>query len=390
LAKNHPTETGLFARILWKLRSYKQMRNYRFHAVFLLAALIGALLSGCSAGAGTQGIDTPEEPLVILEWTGYEVTEYPQFFEPFSEKYGDQLNKVVSISVFGDDAEAFSKVQSGFDADIIHPCSSWWGLYVDAGLVQPIDTSRLASWDEIPEVLQKQGEFNGQQYFVPWDWYYEALLVRSDLVPEMPTSWADLWDPQYAGHVSLWDNGEVSFAAAAMAFGLDPWNLTAEEDEFLKQKLIEIKPNLLTYWLDYTQAIDLSASGDAWIVASAWQDTYSALADEGYDVTYVEPEEGYLAGVCGYGIGSESTNLDLAYEFLSAAIDKQSMANFSNEYWYGAANAAAAELIDPEAAELLRLNDLDFVLANTEFYQPLTAERRDKLSDMWNEIKAAP
>ncbi len=366
------------------------MRKPRFHAIFLLAALLGVLLSGCSAGAGTQGIDLPEEPLVILEWTGYEVTEYPQFFEPFTEKYGDQLNKVVSVSVFGDDAEAYSKIQSGFDADIIHPCSSWWGLYVDAGLVQPIDTARLSNWDDLSEVMRKQGEFNGQQDFVPWDWYYEALLVRADLVPDMPTSWADLWDPQYAGHVSLWDNGEVSFATAAMAFGLDPWNLTAEEDQFLKQKLIELKPNLLTYWLDYTQAIELSASGDAWVVASAWQDTYSALADEGYDVAYVEPEEGYLAGVCGYAISSESTNLDVAYQFLDAAIDKQSMANFSNEYWYGSANLAATELIDPEAVELLRLDDLDYVLANTAFYQPLTAERRDQLSDMWNEVKAAP
>lgn len=363
------------------------MNESRFRVLFLLAVLCGALITGCSAGAGTQEID---KPLVILEWTGYEVNEFPQFFVPFSDKYGDQINKTVSISVFGDDAEAFSKVQSGFDADVIHPCSSWWGLYVDAGLVQPIDTTRLSSWDEIPEAFQKQGEFNGQQYFVPWDWYYEALLVRADLVSEMPTSWADLWDPQYAGHVSLWDNGEVSFAAAAMAFGLDPWNLTEEDDAFLKEKLIELKPNLITYWLDYTQAIDLSASGDAWLVANAWQDTYSALVDEGYDVVYIEPEEGYLAGLCGYAIGAESTNLDLAYEFLNAAIDKESMANFSNEYWYGAANLAAVELIDPEAAELLRLNDLDYVLNNTDFYQPLTADRRDKLSDMWNEIKAAP
>lgn len=366
------------------------MNKYRFHAVFLLAALLGVLITGCSAGAGTQEIDKPEKPLVILEWTGYEITEFPQFFEPFSEKYGENIDKYVTVSVFGDDAEAYAKAQSGFDADLIHPCSSWWGLYVDAGLVQPIDTSRLSNWDEIPELLQKQGEFNGQQYFVPWDWYYEALLVRSDLVPEMPTSWADLWDPQYAGHVSVWDNGEVTFAAAAMAHGIDPWNTTAEQDQMIKDKLIELKPNLLTYWLDYTQAIELSASGDAWIVASAWADTYAALADEGYEVVYLEPEEGYLAGVCGYGIGAENTELDLTYEFLDAAIDKHSMANFANEYWYGVSNAAAAEFIDEEAAELLRFNDLEFALANTKFYQPLTAERRDFLSDLWNEVKAAP
>ncbi len=366
------------------------MKIYRFHAVILLAALFATLLAGCSAGAGTQEIDKPEKPLVILEWTGYEVTEYPQFFVPFTDKYGSNINDYVSLSVFGDDAEAFSKVQSGFKADLMHPCSSWWSLYVDAGLVQPIDTSRLPHWNEIPAVFQKQGEFNGQQYFVPWDWYYEALLVRKDLVPVMPTSWADLWNPQYAGHVSLWDNGEVSYAAAALAYGIDLSNPTPADDELIKQKLIELKPNLLTYWLDYTQAIELSASGDAWIIANAWQDTYASLVDEGYDVAYVEPKEGYLAGLCGYGIGVNNKELDLTYEFLNAAIDAQSMANFTNEYWYGAANTKSLDLVDPDVAEMLGFTDLNYALQHTTWYQPLTAERRDQLSDLWNEVKAAP
>jgi spermidine/putrescine transport system substrate-binding protein len=366
------------------------MKIYRFRALVLLAVFVSTLLAGCSAGAGTQEIDKPEKPLVILEWTGYEVTEYPQFFVPFSDKYGDNINDYVNVSVFGDDAEAFAKVQSGFKADIVHPCSSWWGLYVESGLVQPLDVSRIAEWENIPEAFREPGKFNGQYYFVPWDWYYEALLVRTDLVPEMPTSLADLWDPVYARHVSLWDNGEVSFAMAALAFGIDPFNTTPEQNEFVKQKLIEIKPNLLTYWLDYTQAIELSASGDAWIVASAWQDTWSVLVDEGYEVAYLEPEEGYLAGVCGYGIGTNNTNLDLTYEFLNAAIDPHSMANFTNEYWYGAANFAANEFIDEGAAELSQLDDFDNVLKNTRFYPPLTADRRDLLSDLWNEVKAAP
>lgn len=366
------------------------MKIYRFRAVVLLAALVATLLAGCSAGAGTQGIDKPEEPLVILEWTGYEVTEFPQFFVPFTDKYGSNIDDYVSVSVFGDDAEAFSKMQSGFEADLVHPCSSWWGLYVEAGLVQPIDTARLSNWDAIPEEFAKQGEYNGQQYFVPWDWYYEALLVRRDLVKELPSSWADLWDPQYAGHISIWDNGEVSYAATALANGIDFRNPSAADDELVKQKLIELKPSLLTYWLDYTQAIELSASGDAWIIANAWQDTYASLIDEGYDVVYIEPEEGYLAGVCGYGISVDNTELDLTYEFLNAAIDKQSMANFTNEYWYGAANTESLELVDKDVVELLGFTDLDYALANTNWYPPLTAERRDQLSDLWNEVKAAP
>ncbi|OJX38872.1 MAG: hypothetical protein BGO78_11670 [Chloroflexi bacterium 44-23] len=100
------------------------MKIYRFHAVILLTALAATLLAGCSAKAGTQGIDKPAKPLVVLEWTGYEIIEFPQFFKPFTDKYGNNLKDYVSVSVFGDDAEAFSKIQTGLNADIVHPCSS--------------------------------------------------------------------------------------------------------------------------------------------------------------------------------------------------------------------------------------------------------------------------
>jgi spermidine/putrescine-binding protein len=181
---------------------------------------------------------------------------------------------------------------------------------------------------------------------VPWEWGYESMLVRADLVEEVPDSWADLWDPQYAGHVAIWDSAETNYVIAALALGFDPWNTTAEQEAQIEQKLIEIKPNLLTYWSDYTEAYDLPASGDAWIVAGAWQDAYAYLQSDGYDVVYVQPEEGRLGWVCGFALSAKSADLDLAYEFLDAAIADESMAAMANEYWYGPANIGSLPLID--------------------------------------------
>jgi len=349
--------------------------------------MVAAVLTGCSAGAGDATGAT--EPLLVLEWTGYQMTEFPQFFQPFTDKYGDNLDQVIEYSFFGDDAEALTKMQTGFEADLVHPCNSWWQLYVNAGLLQPIDTSRLEYWDGIPDELKQLGQFNGEQYIVPWDWGYDSLLVRADLVPEMPDSWADLWDPQYARHIAIWDSAEQGYVITALALGLDPWNTTPEEDEMIKQKLLDLKPNVLTYWLDFTEVYNLSSSGDAWIVANAWQDAYGYLLDEGYDVEYLDPAEGRLSWVCGYGINANSTNLDLAYEFLNAAIAPESMAALGNEYLYGFSNFDAIPLVDENVAKLLNFTDLDTFFANTVFYQPLTEEKRQAMSDIWTEVKAA-
>lgn len=366
---------------------------WRVAAVMTVMAL---LLAACGGGAPATpsqqagestdddaGPSSQKANLVALEWAGYEL---PQFYEPFTAQY-PEVN--VDYSFFSEDAEAFAKLQSGFNVDLVHPCNPWWGLYVELGMVQPIDTSKLTNFAGLDPEMVKLGQFNGQQYFIPWDWGFESILVRTDKVSEMPASWADLVKPEYAGHLALWDSGEANHIIAALALGFDPWNTTPEQDEQIKQWLIDLKPNLLTYWVDFAELAQQVGSGDVWVAANAWADTYQSLLEQNVPVEYMDPAEGMLGFVCGFGISSQSKNPDLALAYIDAAIAPQSMANFSNEYGYGSANRDALPLINPETVELFHMDD-PTILDRVIFYQSLTQEQRQKITTMWNDVKAAP
>lgn len=352
-------------------------------ASLLLAACGGAAPASDEAPASADSQPTQAGNLVALEWAGYEL---PQFYEPFFAQYPDAT---VDYSFFSEDAEAFAKLQSGFNVDLVHPCNPWWGLYVEQGLVQPIDTSKLTNFAGLDPEMVKMGQFNGQQYFIPWDWGFESILVRTDKVSEIPTSWADLAKPEYAGHLALWDSGESNHIIAALALGFDPWNTTPEQDEQIKQWLIGLKPNLLTYWVDFAELAQQVGSGDVWVAANAWADTYQTLLEQNVPVEYIEPAEGMLGFVCGFGISSQSKNPELALAYIDAAIAPQSMANFSNEYGYGSANLEALPLINPETVELFHMDD-PTILERVVFYRSLTQEQRQKFTTMWNDVKAAP
>lgn len=342
-----------------------------------VAALLLAACGGGQAGPAQQKNDR----LVVLEWSGYETETY---WEPFAAEHPDIQPE---YAFFGEDAEALSKAQSGFYFDVVHPCGSWWGLYVEAGLVQPLDTSRLEHFDELFAEIAEKGMIDGQQYFIPWDWAFESITVRTDLVDEVPDSWADLWDPQYQGQVAIFDSGESTFLTAAYALGFDPYNTTPEQQEQIKQKLIELKPNLLTYWVDYTEINQLLASGDVAIGANTWNDAWATLNEEGYEVEYIDPLEGRISYACGFGISTDSENVDLAYDYIDALIDAQSNANMANDYYYGAANMNSVELLDPALVEKFHFDDPS-VLENTNFQQPLTQEQREMMTTIWNEVKA--
>lgn len=321
--------------------------------------------------------------LTLVEWSGYEL---PEFWPAFAEKHADIAPE---YKFFVEDAEAYTIVESGFPYDLVHPCTNYWQLYVDAGLIQPIDTARLSNWSGVRPELAALGQFNGQQYFVPWDWGFESILVRTDKVTTIPQSWGDLWNPEYAGHVSLFDSGESNHIMTALSLGFDPWNTTPEQDAQIKQKLMELKPNLLNYWADFTELNQLVASGDIWVAANAWNDAYVSAVDAGVPVEYITPKEGRLGWVCGLALSAKSQNVDLAYDYLDAIIAPEPMAYLSNEYGYGAANADAIPLTDPAFVDLFQLDDPS-VLDTTIFYRPLTEAQREAFTGAWTEIQAAP
>jgi len=131
------------------------------------------------------------------------------------------------------------------------------------------------------------------------------------------------------------------------------------------------------------------ASGDVWVAAGVWTATYQQLLSDGVPVEYINPTEGRAGWVCGYGITAHGESPDLALEYIDARLDAESSANLSNEYYYGTSNSKSIEMIDPEVVKLFGMDDPE-VLEQTAFYRSMSAEHRQKVIEMWDEVRLAP
>src|SRR5262249_48608767 len=87
--------------------------------------------------------------LTVLDWAGYDT---PDFWIDFKNTY-PKVN--VNFEFGASDGDIFSKMKAGDQADIFHPYSGWEQLYVDQGLVEEIDTSKLKNWDKVPDSFKK-------------------------------------------------------------------------------------------------------------------------------------------------------------------------------------------------------------------------------------------
>jgi spermidine/putrescine transport system substrate-binding protein len=363
------------------------MSNWLKFALLLSLLCVPSLfVSGCSqeekklVSSQNQGKQDERTQLAIFDWAGYEL---PEFHHKFTEKYPDSPPQ---FTFFPTDEEGYSKAMGGLDFDLVHPCTQFFRFYAKSGLLQPLDTSRIEHWNDLSPALVEAGKVDGVQYFLPYDWGYESLLVRTDKVKKIPDSWADLWDPSYAGHIALYKAADANHIITAMSLGLDPWKTTPGQHLEIMQKLIELKTNALAYWSDFAEAKQLVASGDIWVAANVWNDAYASLKEEGVPVKYITPKEGRIGWMCAYAISRKTKHKDMAYDYLNALLDPDSQASFGNAYAYGVSSRAALARMDQKKVKMMQLDDLN-LQDRTVFYKDWTVEQRKGINARWNSIK---
>ena len=359
---------------------------------------IGLVLSACAGtqeGTGTASAGEPsvaqsatasaaaEEPneLLVLEWSGYEA---PEFWVDFAEANPDTE---VSFE-FGDtDANILALMQGGSQADLFHFYTGWQQFYVDEGLVQEIDTSKIENWDKVPVEYQELGQIDGKQYFVPWDWGFTSILYNTDEVPEV-TSWDALFNEDYAGHISMWNDGPGAVSVSSYINGWDETDLTDDQLAQIEADWIAQKPLNAFYWSgEYTDLCPAVQDGTVW-VAYAWQGCYATALAAGDPVAYANPEEGRNSWVGLYGISAESDSPELAHQFLDNKLAETSCSNAVTLFYYGCANAEVmAAIEDPVLIEAFGLDD-PAILETTNFTPLVTEEQRDAWTAMWERVQA--
>lgn len=360
----------------------KQTRR-RFASI-LAAGAVGALAAP-ALGAGVSAAPVRAQgggSLTVLDWAGFDAEE---FWIDFKRANPDVD---VTFEVGASDADIFAKMAAGDQADVFHPYTGWLQFYVEEGLAEEIDTSKLTNWGAVPERFKLLGQFEGKQYFVPYDWGYSSILYRTDKIPDGVASWSALLDPAYSGHLSMWDDGVAAVDVSCYTKGWDQTKITPEQLEEIKQDWIAQREHNLFYWSGEPELVEAMATGDVW-AAYAWQGAYALLRAQGVPVAYANPEEGRNSWVGYYGMRQGTENRELALAFLDAKLAEETSRNVVELFYYGASNQAVMDAIDdPELVEVLGIND-PAILDRTRFSPIITAEQRDAWAEMWVDVKSS-
>lgn len=323
---------------------------------------------------------------------GYDI---PEMFQSYVDAHG-----MPDTPVYADAEEAFQKLRAGFVADVIHPCSGDTPRWRDAGLIQAIDTSKLSNFGDLATGLVnlKGTQFDGEQWFMPFQWGQTSVAYRTDLVDLAggEESWGILWDKKYAGKVAMIDAAEDAWWCAAIYAGVDVSNLNDEGLVVVSDRDIQKVRDVLTeqrelvrmYSSDLAVVGQALASGEL-VAAMTWNETAFYLRAEGIPVKFADPKEGALTWCCGIVLHAEAPNPDLALELIDSMISPESGIYQIREFGYGHSNLKAVEAFsDAELADRGLSRDPGKTLARGHNVGGVDPAVQQQINRDWEEITA--
>lgn len=347
---------------------------------------MAALGLGVATFPGSQNVfAASEDNPVVFTWEGYDDAG---LHPSYATKHGESPN----FTFFGDEEEAFAKMRAGFKPDVTQPCSYKIPTWTDAGILAPIDTSRLKNWgDVVPSLKEIPGVTrDGNRYWVCTDWGQTSVIYRADLVDVSGgESWELMWDERYKGRLSMLDSLIDGVMVAAIVAGAkDPFNMTADEVEHTKQLLRQQLPLLRFYANSPTDVQQALASGEL-VAAVAWNDSYNALRSDGIDVKFMKPKEGAMTWTCGLCLMSDANPkvVDRAYDFIDSMLSPESGAWEITEFGYGHANQKAYDLVSEADLTARGLSRNPDELLNSGIFQ-IPIGNEPELQAMFEEVKA--
>ena len=344
-------------------------------------AMLAVILSSTSCKKRTP-------TLSLLVWEGY---ADPTFVKAFEEQHHCK----VSASYMGSSDELVAKLRGGSagNYDVISPSSDVATSIAMGGLVAPLDLAKIPSYGQLSPQLTSLPlvRVKDQVYGVPFMWGPDPLIYDTTVFAQPPDSWNVLWDPKYKGKISVWDDlSTVYMAAQVLVYDKpDPsqlFNLSDDQLESVKKKLLELKPNIRKMWSTGGELTNLFQNHEV-VAAMVWPLMTNQLLKVNFPVGETIPKENTTGWIDHLMVTAGSENKELAYEFLEYMIEARTQKKVTEVTGYTPANPQAAQYMTAAEVKSLHLDDVDNYQKRLYFWQ--NVPRRAKYNEIWNEVKAA-
>lgn len=341
---------------------------------FLQASTTGLALAGLGGAARAQGSGT----LVISNFGG-EWNDWTR--KEIDAEFKKRTGWSVNLDSGADNAARIAKIglnltQGTYDL----------GCFADAFFVRAENNGLLAPLDKGSAALTNLKDTD-PKFITP---HYASFLYNGlgmaynpKLVKTPPTSWADMWNPEYRGRIILpmvnHSFGLHVVLLSAMAAGKSYKDLDAGFDKL--KEMAALKP---IWALDSQQFMRSLRDGEA---AIGWigRGEHLQIVNGGGDIKFVIPKEGGFLTSWGFAPIKTTKNMALAEQYINISLDPALQAKYASYWGFHPTNKRWTEHVPADVVKKIA-----FTPEEIERFVPIDYkwldENRSVMTERWNRV----
>jgi spermidine/putrescine transport system substrate-binding protein len=255
-------------------------------------------------------------------------------------------------------------------------------LTASPSLVAKLDWSKIPNIKNIPQRFRSE-----YPYGVPTDYGKVGFAYRKDLMPERPTSWAELWQlaPKYSGKIIFVDAMEDVMGNTLKMLGYSGNSVVPAQITAAKNKLLEIKPHLQAI---LSQDVAKPITKGTAVMTMDYDFDIALSQQQEPNIEWVAPKEGLMAYLEGQVAVASSKHLAAIEAFMNFNMEPPNYADFVDTTGTAYLMPAASPLVKKTISGNPVLAFSSDVLARVEFEKSLGAAT-GLWTTAWSEFHAA-
>ncbi len=284
----------------------------------LLATAIG-LAGGTAALA--------EGELQLYNWGNY---TSPELLAKFEAETGIK----VTVTDYASNDEALAKIEAGGHGyDLVVPSNSFIPIFVEKGLIQPLDLAKLPNHTNIaPEWMDVSWD-QGRTHSVPWLWGSTGVGVNTSVYGGDINTSAIFLDPppELVGKVNVTPEMMDAISMATLYVGGE---LCTEDTEVLK-KVRDLLTAAKLKWMSMDYGMEDKMATNDVSASMYWNGAIMRARLKNPDVKFGYPKEGYVLFMDSVALLSDAKNVEEAYKFMDFIMLPENAAMLSAFARYG-------------------------------------------------------
>lgn len=341
------------------------------HPTRMMAAAAAALLA-----SGTTG--QAQGTLNLYNWGN--VTP-PELIEKFTDETGIQ----VTVTDYDSNDTVLARVrQGGHGFDIVVPTNNYVHIWIEEGLVQPLDRDIVTNIDNIDPQWADVDFDPGREYSVPYFWGTTGLIVNTSVYDGNPHTSEVIFDPpeELRGRINVVPEMSDIMTMAIRYHG----GQQCESDMDILRQARDTLMSAREHWLamDYGN-IDAYVAND--ISAGVyWNGGALRARLQNADLVYGYPQEGFSIWMDNVMVLADAQNPEAAMQFVNFILEPEHAAMIANYGRYAAGVTGYEEYLDEEMREAPEIVAPAELVGAGSFSMACPAEVNDIYTQIWTEL----